>query len=441
MRFTYCLVTKGRPNYLLEALASLREVLCNPDVQVVIIDNGCPVSTSQMLQSWCLEYGDRAIYIRFDVNQTAAPRVWAALRELSIDWITFPGDDDVVCSDFLSAAREMSDKNKSLTAISASMRIIDSFGKPTGQIRTPMKFEGNRVQFLANSLHQPPFLFPALFIKFDAVAMSLPSSRFIFDWWLSLNLISLGNIVTTDTSAINYRIHDGQESAAAPARRKYFEAQVVLSRFINSIEFENFLGNLSDGEKLSFCSSLQMKSPIYGDLEFGSTLLFNIILKVADSMVDSNLAADLIGQYAAVGGTFLRAGEISSFLAPNQHDVANNSRNFDFRIVEGSCEQFLPLEENFVGDRREMPSFSIGCKHAKASPQYLLDCNLGNISVYEVADSLILKITTDLEVDGVYDYKISNTERVIVTLFRKLKSKVPKFVFNEAFNLFTRSGR
>ena len=235
MKFTYCLVTKGREEFLPLSLAPLKTVLLNADVEVIIVDNGCSAEVSEMLRMWCAE--TQAKYLRFDLNSPAAPRIWAALKNFDIDWITFPGDDDVICPEFLIPARAIISNDNRLTAIAGSMRIIDSVGNRTGQVRNPLNLNEDKVENIARSLHQPPFLFPGLFIKFDAITMPLPNSRYIFDWWLSLNLICVGNTSTTKEIAIDYRVHKSQESTIAPSRRKYFEAQVVLWRFIDGYEF------------------------------------------------------------------------------------------------------------------------------------------------------------------------------------------------------------
>ena len=70
--FTFCLVTKGRRDYLPSTLESLRVALGFDDVNIVIIDNGCPSDISHSLKQWCIQFDNRAKYVRFDVNETAA---------------------------------------------------------------------------------------------------------------------------------------------------------------------------------------------------------------------------------------------------------------------------------------------------------------------------------------------------------------------------------
>jgi hypothetical protein len=195
------------------------------------------------------------------------------------------------------------------------MRIIDSKGNSTGQVREPLEYLGDRIQYLASSFHEPPFLFPGLFVNFRKIVMPLPYSRYIFDWWLSLNLISLGEISSTSKISIDYRVHGDQESALAPTRRKYFEAQIILSRFIQDEVFQNFFSQLSEVDKLKFWKALAARGPIYGDIEYGRALMLPLTIMIADSMSDSTDSANLLGMFAAESGTFLRSGESNTLLS------------------------------------------------------------------------------------------------------------------------------
>ncbi len=439
MKFTYCLVTKGREEFLPLSLEPLKAVLLNADVEVIIVDNGCSVEVSEMLRGWCVE--TQAKYLRFDLNSPAAPRIWAALKSFDIDWITFPGDDDVINPEFLISARDIISNDNQLTALAGSMRIIDSVGNRTGQVRNPLNLAGDKVENLARSLHQPPFLFPALFIKFDAITMPLPNSRYIFDWWLSLNLICVGNTSTTKDIAIDYRIHKSQESTIAPSRRKYFEAQVVLWRFIDGHEFEAFLSHLSDNEKRRFWNEIYLSGPIYGDPEFGAALRLKLIVKLVDSMKDHTLAGLLLGEHAASVGTFLRSGEIGAWLNVSDSLVSIHAPNFDLAVAVGSCESIFRFAGTPHKPNSNGPSFLIGCIHSKVACDYLVDCAHCDESPEETLELLIVEITDSLEKNGSLDFKISNTERKLIDGLRRFKTRIPRGLIQGFRNSIERSGK
>jgi hypothetical protein len=439
--FTYCLVTKGRKDYLPNALASLTVALQSEDVQVIIVDNGCPADSSEILRKWCEVAGSNAHYVRFDVNDFAAPRIWSALKNFKIEWISFPGDDDVVRSEVLNSARSLIKQNGNLTAIAASMRIIDSIGNPSGLLRYPREQTGDRVHYFATSLHEPPFLFPALFIKFSAISVPILNSRYVFDWWISLNLICLGDIVTIKEIALDYRVHQGQESAVAPSRRKFFEAQIMLSRFIQSEEFENFLVNITDVEKYNFWKSITLNGPVYGDSEFGSAIQLHLLLILSKSIQDAKLSADLIGMYAAHRGTFLREGEVRGLLGIEYPPSSSLAPNFRLTAAEGSCDVVLRLVEFEITPNDSAPSFLIGCTHTKSIAKFNLDCELNHDSAQNALDTLILKITNQLEYQGVFDFKITPVERKVILNLRRVKNKLPMKFFKFLRETFESSGK
>jgi hypothetical protein len=437
--FTYCLVTKGRREFLPSALASLSVALQNEDVQVIIIDNGCPSDISQILSEWCQRSAKRAFYIRFDVNDASAPRVWDALDDFEIDWITFPGDDDVIKSEFLVAARDVIRKNPEVRALASSMRIIDSVGAPTGQLRRPASYSGDELLYLANALHQPPFQFPALFFKFNSIKTPLPKSRYIFDWWLSLNLILGGNFKISEVVAIDYRVHNQQESAVAPNRRKYFEAQVVLSRFINSELFSKYLLELTDQEKLNFWKAVCDKEPLYGDLEFGAAIKLELLLKLSDSTYDSSISGEMIGKHAALKGVFLQEGEVHAFLSAEQSRSTMLPANFRIKVAEGSCAVISRLGQFGSILDVSTSTFFVGCSHAKGNFTYVLNCENTHQSYQEILDLLLVKITNQLEAEGQFDFKITPIERTFVKIFRRAKNKLPNRVFRYSKKMLTRS--
>ena len=423
--FTYCLLTKGRREYLPSILKSLESALQSSDVQVIVMDNGCPKDVSKMLSDWCGTAGERKHYVRFDINDPSAPRVWNMLRNFEVRWVSFPGDDDVIHPEFLQDARSLIGQTKELTAIASSMRIIDSDGNPTGQVREPLEYFGDRIQYLASSFHEPPFLFPGLFINFNKITMPLPNSRYIFDWWLSLNLISLGSIASTSKISIDYRVHGDQESALAPNRRKYIEAQVILSRFIQGEVFQELLSELSDTDKFEFWKLLAARGPIYGDAECGRALMLSLSILIADSMNDSTSSANLLGMFAAANGAFLRLGESNSFLSSTYSNIAMPGSNFRLMAADGTCSELTQLTVAMNCVDNESRCFTVGCQHSKRSAQFKVDCDLLEKSPEGLLDLLIVQITKKLEMSGALDFKITPVERRILSLLRSLKMFFP----------------
>jgi len=438
--FTYCLVTRGRVDYLPQTLNSLGDALVNPDVQVVIIDNGCERNVSELLTAWCNSFNARTNYIRFSVNETSAGRVWEALRDCEIDWICFPGDDDIVNPEFLTAAQTAISQNPNLVAIAASMQIIDSAGNATGEVRRPAMWEGNYSQYLVGAIHEPPFMFPSLFFKFNSIQDAVPPSRFILDWWISLNLICRGDIATATTPSLFYRVHPGQESSLAPNRRKYFEAQIVIGRFVDSELFVNFLEKISGEDLLAFWVSLYAQQPIYGDVEFGRPLLTKIGLKASDIAADINTTNQILADLAAMNGVLLRSGEVKAFRHASLDSAHPSLGNFQLVMARESCAQLHKL----LGVESQKTSstlvFCVGCKHSTSEYQFFVACDAPNVNPSDALDILISQITQNLEISGVLEFKITPNERNLVRSLRSIKKLIPYKLISFSKNRIGRAG-
>ena len=57
MKLTICLVTKGRKEYLDEALNSYEKFIDTGEVDVIIIDNGSDSLSKEILNNWKLKHG------------------------------------------------------------------------------------------------------------------------------------------------------------------------------------------------------------------------------------------------------------------------------------------------------------------------------------------------------------------------------------------------
>jgi len=429
--FTFCLVTKGRRDYLPATLESLRVALGFDDVNIVIIDNGCPSDISDSLKQWCVRFDDRAKYVRFDVNETAATRVWDTLRTMDIDWISFPGDDDVIRPEFLESLRSNIKHNPTLVAAAASMQVIDSAGRHSGDIRRPVEFDGSVNSYLAGALSEPPFLFPALFFKFAVVKGEVPGSRYVFDWWLALNLIIAGTIKTTNEIAIDYRVHDGQESALAPKRRKYFEAQLVFSRFIDSSILDGFLSKNTSNEIWLFWSGLMKNKPIYQNQEFGKYILTRLGEKLVGCTSDKSIANQILGDLASMNGVLLRRGEIRSLSGRTMDTTTVSFANFKLTSADNGCLNLNALILDSSANYEHGARFVVGCDHSQNHYDFLTNCRVDGDESATWLDRLIVKITEEMELGGDLNFTLTPRERRLITITRNIKNRLPSALLNQ----------
>lgn len=439
MMFTYCLVTKGRRDYLPSTLETLSAALHYDDVNVIVIDNGCASDITEFLKQWCLKNDEKAKYLRFDVNETSATRVWDTLRGFDIDWISFPGDDDLIHPEFLEILRLELERRPNLAVVAASMEVINSSGTRTGEIRKPKVFSGSIPTYLAKSIHEPPFLFPALFFKFSLVKGDIPSSRYVFDWWLALNLVALGNILISSEVAIEYRVHSGQESALAPKRRKFFEAQVVISRLIQSSVFQDFISGCSKEEVREFWLEIRRDRPIYQDQEFGNYLFTLIGLKLVDSIEDVALSCEILNELAIENGVLLRHGEVRSVSNRKISDGNGMDSNFKLEQFGKGCPKLASLISQFNSNSTHTSKFFVGCVHSHKKVDFLINCEEDLGSVFWI-DELIVNITDHLESQGKLSFTLSPAERKLISVARRWKGKVPNTIRIELKKTLRRLG-
>ena len=283
MKLTICLVTKGRKDYLSEALTSYEKFIETADVNVILIDNGSDEYSKQILDKWRFKYNSKVNYYRSETNeQSSGVYFWEKIQIFNPEWVLFPGDDDVLVFDIYEEWRKAVKDNNALTAFATSAQIIDSNGKITSEIRSPaIGGLTSQIEVLAQSLHEPPFFWPGLFIKFAAIPDTIISSRFVFDWWVSLQLVIKGQIKSTKSIGINYRVHRNQESFQATNRRKFFEGYNMLTTVINSAEFKQSLEQMTNLEKqklLELCIDIR---PLYAQSEYYMPLIKELSLNIA----------------------------------------------------------------------------------------------------------------------------------------------------------------
>ena len=438
--FTYCLVTKGRREYLPSTLESLRAALEFSDVNVIIIDNGCPSDISELLLQWCAKIGEQARYLRFDINETAATRVWEALRKFEIDWVSFPGDDDVIHPQFLEKMRFEIESNPSLSAVAASLNVIDSVGIRTGEVRNPREFTGDVPSYFANCISEPPFLFPALFFKFPLVKGDVPTSRYVFDWWLALNLVAAGSILTSKEVAIDYRVHPGQESALAPNRRKFFEAKIVFSRFFQSSVFRSFISSCREEEIREFWAQLRGNRPIYQNREFGDYLFTLIGITLADCVTDIALAIEILGDLAIDNGVLLRHGEIRSIINHAFPESVWTASNFHLEPVGIECQKLISLVAPYNSIENRGKKFVVSCTHSRNKGDIEINCE-EQIESSTWVDALIVTITENLESSGSLSFTISPAEKMLISAARRWKVKIPSLLKLKMKSAVSHNGR
>ena len=429
MNLTICLVTKGRDKYLDYTLRSFEPFLRDLNTRVLIIDNGSQEPAKGKLSAWSESNSEKVNLVRIEKNDPMPTSWWPIIIESELDWVVFPGDDDELCIDILEELKKALMDDPEMVAFASSLAVMREDGSLTGEILSPRGLSSNSaVEQIAIGLHGTPFAWPGLFFRVSKIDSKVPSSRYIFDWWIALNLIISGSTKVTRTVGANYRVYPGQESNLAPLRRIYFEGALWLADFVESDLFGNWIVNLDDNARINLWHATVKAKPIYGDLIFSWPLVFQISRLLIKSSRSSATASMLVSDFAILNGVFLKSeesrhlisseGRIDNFISfPSNVSVSFNQSSCD--IIKETQNYFTlhSLENHFV----------VACNHSGAQVGGVkIDCSsLDSNNASMNADLIIEAITLYCEEKGTFQRTISSSDMELILKIRALRKKLP----------------
>ena len=426
MKLTICLVTKGRELYLSNVLKSFEDLLLDPDVTVLLIDNGSNASIRESLAGWQLENSKSVKLVRLEVNDSRPSTIWPEVISAGVDWIIFPGDDDELVPGIISEWRSSVEKDPDLVAFASTAAVMDENGVLTGELLSPTAgLEKSRIDQIALGFHQPPFVWPSLFLRASKVNAMVPPSRYVFDWWVGINLLLVGNVEISNSIGLKYRVHSEQESNLAPIRRKFFEASLWLDELIRSKEFTTWIKSMTDEDRLSFWKKFNQKSPVYGDPFFSWQLIFSLAKLLIKTSLTTSVEEQIVIDLATHSGVFIRDGESIHLIRGVSLSADGNLGNIRINATPDSCDVLLEVCK-MIG-RDEAKVFEVACVHSKRkSKDLIIDCgdlNSGNVAIN--ADRVINALTNMCEIRGDFESALTNGERAGLFIFRSVKRRLP----------------
>lgn len=420
---TICLISQGR-SQLSEFLDSMGEIAKLNYVNFVLVDNGAPQAYSKMLMEWSDSHKN-SIYVRRDINCTDLNELWPDFNSHLSEWVVFPGDDDRFILSGIIEWKRLADSNPSLNAIAMSAKILHADGSTTGEVVPPSIAQiSDTTSELAYSLHSPPFFWPALFIRASAVEKPFPISRYVVDWVTGINLVMLGNFMTSSTASIEYRRHETQESNLVSFNRKLFEGVYHLDSFINSKAFQKWVESRSEDELFLFWHTLNLFPPLYGDPELSNTLLIEIARIIRTSQFEIKIQNHLIANLSLRIGSLLHDESIKETLGMNN----TQSMSFGNLRIENEqlqCPILSDLSSSFKGVDNSF-KVRIFCKHNPNRLGIPINCDQYlNLPRRHALDALVRDISLTLETQGSLAFRISPTERGLILFARELKKFIP----------------
>lgn len=436
MELTICLITKGRLEYLEQLLASLQGVSKHDWVKILVILNGAEEKVVNRIHEWASLRSEVTIESR-EVNDARPTIWWPLVKRHSEGWCIFISDDDVFNSDILLKFQEIFKKEKDLVAVTALAEVINAEGLATGEIKRSILFEStSQIEAVAKSLNAPPFPWPTLFFDISKLPVEIPNSRYVFDWWVGIQLVLNGKIGFLEEICVQYRNHPQQESHLASHRRKYFEAFIWFEKMIQDHSFSLWIDSLSEDEKVLFWKSSLVNLPIYGDAQYSSMLLNCLQSKLGEysSLIQRS---KMLGDFAFLNGVPLKNEDLGSLLSLEFNQITTFA-NVELEILPKTCGSIYSVKEFFTSESSN--KFQIACKHSKNKTynSILVNCDLAPRDLPQITSDLILfEITKNLEKNGGVSLVITPKEKNIVLSLRRLRMLVPNSILNLARKLLS----
>jgi len=434
---TICLITRGRPEFLDPLLNSLSEALKFEWVKVIIVLNGTSDVVSKKVKEWGLT-NSRIIVESRDKNDPRQSIQWNSIKKYSPGWCNFISDDDVFNPKILNEISKMWNLHPESIAISTAVEVIDKNGVKTGEIKAPF-YEGNsnKARNIGLAFNKPGFPWPSLFLDIRRLPEILPNSRYAFDWWVGIQLILRGQVLSTELPGVQYRVHAAQESSVSSNRRKYFEALVWFKNIISSKSFQSWLKTLNPEELRDFWVAFNDPGPIYADDKFRPYLI-NLLIESFESIDNQEWADIAKREFALLNGVLLRGSELIHLDEDVQKKVI--AGNFVLIFNSKTCDLIRDLKGYFLGDiySRE---FRVGCRHVVSNEKDLIvDCSkLASLEIDQRADLVVSMLTEHLERIGYFDFTLSPVEIGIVEKYRKLKAFLPEKLLSRVKKRLRRS--
>jgi hypothetical protein len=398
-------------------------------INFLVIDNEAPKDVSDLLEHWSANQ-PRTTVIKRKQNTTNFNELWPLIKENSSDWLIFPGDDDRLLVDGFTAWKTIVEQDNRVEVVAMSARIIDLGGNETGEIVAPdFSGAGQREINIAEALHSPPFVWPSLFIKKSLLTGPFPNSRFVFDWWIGLNLVTSSSVSSSKICAVEYRRHPLQESNMVSLNRKFFEGVYWLDEFLSSSIFISWVNSIDDTSLRIFWKTVFGKLPLYGDRDLSGLLLFNLAKILIRNSSNRELHNQVLADLSLALGSLQHDANLCGLIGNSSSSHFGNLRVFNRDLV---CPILSGLLHAFQGSDSSY-IINLSCEHDTnySDGIYVLCSNYLGRTERQQLDLLVRDISLQLEREGLMDFKISPRERSLVLSLRKYKSRIPKRILRK----------
>lgn len=427
---TLCLITKGRPEFLNELLASFDRALIHPEVEILVILNGVRPDIANDFYKWGETHSEQVNFVSFAENDAGISRLWDKINSLRTTWVMFPSDDDVINDAISRLLKSLESISTEIGAVATSLNVIDSKSQEIGLVRKPIYASDVSIEEnSAKAISQCPFLWPGLVIRVSALPQQIPNTRYVADWWIGLYLIFSTGITILDYPVVSYRVHEQQESFAASLSRKNLEALTHLGRFFQSTTFSDWLNARTSAEVISFLSHIRRHPPLYGEIKFSSELVSIITNRVMDVRTESEVHRVAIFTNAFAHDVLIDTAQLKYIGEGEALRIVDSIEfNYNFTLNTSVCQKVKVLVDSSRDSKGGTPALSVGCNHTPRSKgEIQVNCD-EKYSKEDLIDQFLFKCAEHFQAQEIFQNSVSPFEYRLVKIIRYLKNRAPKFL-------------
>lgn len=253
-----CVLSYNRVELLKELIDSIiaSKILSNIDVELVVLDNGSNDETKLYLDTFADKQNIRIFRREYNLRGSAA--YLELFEKTKGEWIIAPGDDDVFFGEVLQNSYSiLKSANKDIVLMPFAARTIDDSGE-----YSPIKYqpsgEQNRNKLLGELMIKSVYWFPATFFRRKLVMnQDIPRTVTVFDWWIWIQGVLTGDVLSNNTELVKYRIHSGQEQLSFSSTFWSLDKTETFLHVIDSSTFREWIRKIDEKGASQFLNEIE----------------------------------------------------------------------------------------------------------------------------------------------------------------------------------------
>jgi hypothetical protein len=234
-----------------------------------------------------------------------------------------------------------------------------------------------------------------------------------------------GEVHVSDLVLVNYRVHDGQESAVASLSRKNLEAITHLGDFIGGELFAKWVTERPLAEIVEFVGFFAKHRPLYGDIKFSSELVSLITRRVAFLRHEKEVQVSCLLVNALAHDVLVMEGQLKYLGLQNLESENIFKSNFNLEFCQGVCSNLSAFLSLNIFNSVDFPTILVGCNHSTSDASFVkIDCTI-TAPTEMILDNLVVSGEEQLKSSKVFVASVSPFEYNLIRKYRKAKARIP----------------